>query len=65
MFKVTTEYPAYNLNNFQDVILFTHDLIITLHPPHLQISFLLYHSSWLGNQIVPTKVAKVGSTQNS
>ena len=35
MFKVTTEYPACILNNFQDVILFTHDLIITLHLPHL------------------------------
>ena len=65
MFKVTTEYPACILNNFQDVILFTHDLIITLHLPHLQISFLLYHSFWLGTQIVPTKVTKVGSTHNS
>ena len=65
MFKVTTEYPACILNNFQDVILFTHDLIITLYLPQLQISFLLYYSSWLGNQIVPTKVTKVGSTQNS
>ena len=26
MFKVTTEYPACILNNFQDVILFIHNL---------------------------------------
>ena len=65
MFKVTTEYPACILNNFQDVILFIHELIVTLDLPRFQISFLLYHPSWLGNQIVPTKVTKLRSIQNS
>ena len=65
MFKVTTEYPACILNNFQDVILFIHNLIVTLHLAHLQISLLLYYSSRLGNQIVLTKVTKLRSIQNS
>ena len=45
MFKVTTEYPACISNNFQDVILFIHELIVTLDLPRFQISFLLYHPS--------------------
>ena len=65
MFEVTSEYPAWILNNLQNVVVFVHDFIVMLGLPRLQVSFVLHNSSWLGNQMVPTKVTKVGGIQKS
>ena len=42
---------------------FVRDLIVTLGQSRLQISFVLHNSSWLGNQMVPNKLTKVGGIQ--
>ena len=47
------------------MVVFVRHLIVTLGLARLQVSFVLYHSSWLGNQMVPTKVTQLGGIQNS
>ena len=42
---------------------FVRDLIVTLGQSRLQVSFALHNSSWLGNQMVPNKLTKVGGIQ--
>ena len=62
---VTAEYPAWILNNLQHVVVFVRELIVTRGLACLHVSFILHHSFWLGNEMVPTKVTKVGGVQNS